>query len=117
MCSHSSLIQYALLRQQLRQYFPNTEIGYSDHTVPDSSFKVLFAAIVLGVTTIEKHYAYDKSLLGNDHYHTIDSGDLSPNRLFSFTRSILGESNLMIDLSSIPLYPMLGGALFHLQIF
>ena len=84
----------ALLKiQQLRHYFPNIDIGYSDHTVPDSSFKVLFAAMVLGVTTIEKHYTYDKSLLGNDHYHAIDSGDLnSLINLFSFTRSILGES-------------------------
>lgn len=60
----------------LRQRFPDTVIGYSDHTVPDPSMAVLTAAYVKGARIIEKHFTNDKTLPGNDHYHAMDEGDL-----------------------------------------
>ena len=56
--------------------FPGYEIGYSDHTKPDENMLIVSSAYLLGATYIEKHYTLDKSLQGNDHYHSMDSKDL-----------------------------------------
>ena len=57
--------------------FPEIKIGYSDHTVPDDSMKVLPLALGLGAEIIEKHFTFDKSIPGNDHYHAFDKNDLN----------------------------------------
>ena len=59
----------------LQQSFPTCPIGYSVHTVPADSFVSIAAAFVLGARIIEKHFTYDKSLPGNDHYHAFDDED------------------------------------------
>ncbi len=59
----------------LRRRFPDKIIGYSDHTMP-KDMKVLELAVLLGAVIIEKHFTYDKSLKGNDHYHAMDKQDL-----------------------------------------
>ena len=59
----------------LRAAFPETIIGYSDHTKPDASYDVIKTAYLLGATVIEKHFTLDKTLQGNDHYHAMDSHD------------------------------------------
>ena len=46
----------------LETRYPNTVIGYSDHTVPDESMTVLLAAYLKGAMIIEKHFTYDKTL-------------------------------------------------------
>ena len=51
-------------------------IGYSDHTLPNSSMRNLVTAYLLGSRIIEKHFTNDKSLPGNDHYHAMDKNDL-----------------------------------------
>jgi N-acetylneuraminate synthase len=51
-------------------------IGYSDHTLPDRMNMVLSTAWLLGAQVIEKHFTFDKSLKGNDHYHSMDKEDL-----------------------------------------
>ena len=61
----------------LRRAFPGHVIGYSDHTLPDASMAILTAAYVKGARIIEKHFTFDKSLPGNDHYHAMDLEDLS----------------------------------------
>jgi sialic acid synthase SpsE len=61
---------------QLRDTFPNLAIGYSDHTRPKDSFSAIGLAFVLGASTIEKHFTFDKSLKGNDHYHAFDEDDV-----------------------------------------
>lgn len=61
----------------LRSSFPGHEVGYSDHTVPDPNLSILKAVTSKGVKLFEKHFTYDKSLTGNDHYHAIDCQDLS----------------------------------------
>lgn len=60
----------------LRAEYPDTVIGYSDHTVPDEGMTALCAAYLLRARVIEKHFTHDKSLPGNDHYHAMDVGDL-----------------------------------------
>jgi sialic acid synthase SpsE len=48
--------------------------GYSDHSV--FNLNVLTSAWLLGAEFIEKHYTYDKTIKGNDHYHAMDRYDL-----------------------------------------
>lgn len=60
----------------LSRTFPQYIIGYSDHTLPDQSMLILTTAYLKGARIIEKHFTYDKTLPGNDHYHAMDVGDL-----------------------------------------
>jgi N-acetylneuraminate synthase len=62
----------------LQAAFPDTSIGYSDHTLP-KDMQTLLVAALLGASILEKHFTHDKSLPGNDHYHAMDKADL---RLF-----------------------------------
>lgn len=55
--------------------FPDTVIGYSDHTLP-KNMKTLEVATLLGARIIEKHFTHNKNLPGNDHYHAMDKNDL-----------------------------------------
>jgi N-acetylneuraminate synthase len=59
----------------LKKAFPDKIIGYSDHTLP-KDMKTLEIATMLGAVIIEKHFTFDKSLQGNDHYHAMDKDDL-----------------------------------------
>ena len=59
----------------LKEVFPEFLIGYSDHTLP-SDMKVMEMASLIGCSIIEKHFTHDKSLPGNDHYHSMDMNDL-----------------------------------------
>ena len=59
----------------LKTRFPDKTIGYSDHTIPND-MKVCEIATLLGSVIIEKHFTHDKSLQGNDHYHSMDKSDL-----------------------------------------
>jgi len=73
---------------RLRQEFPNLNIGYSDHVKPDNSLSALTAALIEGASIIEKHFTYDKSLPGNDHYHAMDEQDLT--KFTSFIKTLNG---------------------------
>jgi len=59
----------------LRSKFPGTIIGYSDHTLP-KDMKTLEVATLLGASVLEKHFTFDKTLPGNDHYHAMDKDDM-----------------------------------------
>ncbi|NKB75751.1 MAG: acetylneuraminic acid synthetase [Gammaproteobacteria bacterium] len=59
----------------LKNRFPNTLIGYSDHTLPGDMENLLLASM-LGASVLEKHFSHDKTLPGNDHYHAMDMTDL-----------------------------------------
>jgi sialic acid synthase SpsE len=65
-----------LMIQGLKKSFPKYTIGYSDHTLPLNNMLSLTTAYILGARIIEKHFTYDKSLPGNDHYHAMDLNDL-----------------------------------------
>lgn len=60
----------------MRRVFPDHIIGYSDHTLADHIREVLPTAWLLGAQVIEKHFTFDKSLPGNDHYHAMDEENL-----------------------------------------
>ena len=62
---------------KLSQSFPNELIGYSDHTLPGTSCPALIYAYSIGAVILEKHFTYDKTLKGNDHYHAFDQADLA----------------------------------------
>jgi len=59
----------------LKEAFPETIIGYSDHTKPNEGYDVVKTAYLLGAKVIEKHFTLDKTLIGNDHYHAMDPVD------------------------------------------
>lgn len=59
----------------LAAHFPQHCLGYSDHTLP-ADMKVCEVAVLLGAKIIEKHFTFDKTLPGNDHYHAMDRDDL-----------------------------------------
>lgn len=61
--------------QGLKKHFPEKVIGYSDHTFP-KNMKVFEIATLLGAEILEKHFTFDKTLPGNDHYHAMDKEDL-----------------------------------------
>jgi N-acetylneuraminate synthase len=61
----------------LRDAFPHTIIGYSDHTQPQDSELACPLAVALGARIIEKHYTLDKSLSEDDHYHAVDTAGLT----------------------------------------
>ena len=66
-----------LMIKDLANNFPNYEIGYSDHTKPDENMVVLTTAYNYGATILEKHFTLDKTLAGNNHYHSMDPSDVS----------------------------------------
>jgi len=77
----------------LRRAYPELIIGYSDHTRPDEAMLVLTTAFLKGAQIIEKHFTYNKTLLGNDHYHAMDVRDLKKFREnVSFIRRLTGAT-------------------------
>lgn len=75
----------------LQEKFPNYIIGYSDHTIPSDNMDVLIAAYLKGAVVIEKHFTYDKTLKGNDHFHSMDVNNLKTFREKSdFYHSLFG---------------------------
>jgi sialic acid synthase SpsE len=78
----------------LKRKFPETVVGYSDHTLP-KDMQTLVTAALLGAEIIEKHFTHDKSLPGNDHYHAMDMNDLKVyNRRMDKIFRLLGESHV-----------------------
>lgn len=61
--------------ETLKKVFTDVRVGFSDHVAPDESMMTLATAYLLGAEVIEKHFTLDKSLPGNDHYHSGDPGD------------------------------------------
>lgn len=75
----------------LKRHFPDTLIGYSDHTLPNG-MEALETATLLGAILLEKHFTHDKTLPGNDHYHAMDKEDLKVFRKnLSSTFTLLGD--------------------------
>ena len=90
--------------QTLKRTFPDIRIGYSDHVAPDETMITLATAYLLGAEVIEKHFTLDKSLSGNDHYHSGDPNDFKK-AIYNFTMidNILGSSEKTVfDCELIP---------------
>jgi N-acetylneuraminate synthase len=78
--------------KNMKDIFFNYLIGYSDHTKPDKNMMTLTTAFMLGAKVLEKHFTYDKSLKGNDHYHAMDYRDLIVlNNNINIVEKIMGE--------------------------
>ena len=76
---------------ELSRKFPELMIGYSDHTLP-KDMKTLEVATLLGARIIEKHFTHDKTLPGNDHYHSMDKEDIKCfHRRIDVLEKLLGE--------------------------
>ena len=76
----------------LQRAYPELEIGYSDHVPPGRDALCLITAYLLGAKVIEKHFTFDKSLPGNDHYHAYDGHDAA-----NFARQVAEMHALMGD--------------------
>ena len=61
--------------ETLKNDFPDIKVGFSDHVAPDATMMTLATAYLLGAEVIEKHFTLDKTLPGNDHYHSGDPED------------------------------------------
>lgn len=90
--------------QTLKKTFPDIRIGYSDHVAPDETMITLSTAYLLGAEVIEKHFTLDKSLSGNDHYHSGDPDDFKKAiHNFKMIDNILGNSEKTVfDCELIP---------------
>lgn len=78
--------------KHMKRIFPAYTIGYSDHTLTDNMADVLLTAWHYGALVIEKHYTWNKTLPGNDHYHAMDYNDLKALiEKFKFNQKISGN--------------------------
>jgi sialic acid synthase SpsE len=59
----------------LKKRFPKYILGYSDHVAPDKELTSIEIAWNLGAQIIEKHFTFDKTKKGNDHYHSADKNN------------------------------------------
>jgi len=77
----------------LKNIFQDLDVGYSDHTPPDSNMTVLAMAYLYGANVIEKHFTLDKRLIGNDHYHSGNQKDFINSRSnFELIKKLVGNS-------------------------
>ncbi len=83
-----------LMIKDLNENFSEYEIGYSDHTKPDENMLVLTNAFNYGASIIEKHFTLDKTLKGNDHYHSMDPDDVKIfKKNIKFSSKLGGKKN------------------------
>ena len=79
--------------ETLARTFPDVKVGYSDLVAPDPSMQTLSTAYLLGAQVIEKHFTLDKTLPGNDHYHSGDVEDFKRAVAnFRFIDRVLGSA-------------------------
>ena len=66
--------QLAGISNLISTFGDSCSIGYSDHVKPseNGTLPALHMASILGCLVLEKHFTYDKTLKGNDHYHAMD---------------------------------------------
>lgn len=90
--------------ETLKKDFPDVRIGFSDHVAPDETMMTLATAYLLGAEVIEKHFTLDKTLKGNDHYHSGDPDDFKKAiSNFKWINQILGTSEKkVLDCEVIP---------------
>ena len=88
----------------LKQTFPSCLIGYSDHVAPDENMTVISTAYLLGADVIEKHFTLDKTLKGNDHYHSGDPKDFKKivNNLSLIDRVLGNPEITVLDCEKVP---------------
>ena len=90
--------------ETLKKVFPDVKVGFSDHVAPDPTMMTLATAYILGSEIIEKHFTLDKTLTGNDHYHSGDPEDFKKARAnFDMIDTILGNpEKTVLDCELVP---------------
>ena len=90
--------------ETLKRTFPNVKVGFSDHVAPDDTMMTLAVAYMLGAEVIEKHFTLDKTLKGNDHYHSGDPDDFRKAICnFKWIDTVLGNSEkTVLECERIP---------------
>ena len=88
----------------LKKSFPDVKIGFSDHVSPDETMMTLAVAYMLGASIIEKHFTLDKTLPGNDHYHSGNPEDFAKAiHNFRWIDRVLGrEDKTVLECEMIP---------------
>ena len=88
----------------LKEVFPDVKVGFSDHVAPDPTMMTLATAYILGSKIIEKHFTLDKTLTGNDHYHSGDPEDFKKARAnFDMIDTVLGNpEKTVLDCELVP---------------
>ena len=83
-----------LVIKTLKKTFPHIRVGFSDHVAPDNTMMTLATAYLLGAEIIEKHFTLDKSLPGNDHYHSGTPEDFQKAiNNFKWINTVLGSGD------------------------
>lgn len=90
--------------ETLKKVFPDVKVGFSDHVAPDPTMMTLATAYILGSKIIEKHFTLDKTLTGNDHYHSGDPEDFKKARAnFDMIDTVLGNpEKTVLDCELVP---------------
>ena len=90
--------------ETLKKVFPDVKVGFSDHVAPDPTMITLATAYILGSEIIEKHFTLDKTLTGNDHYHSGDPEDFKKARAnFDMIDTVLGNpEKTVLDCELVP---------------
>lgn len=88
----------------LKTVFPDIRVGFSDHVAPDPTMMTLATAYLLGAEVIEKHFTLDKTIPGNDHYHSGDPEDFKKAiENFSWINTVLGSAEkTVLDCEQTP---------------
>ena len=90
--------------ETLKKTFPDVKVGFSDHVAPDETMMTLATAYLMGAEVIEKHFTLDKTLKGNDHYHSGDIEDFKKAiNNFKWIDSVLGSGEkTVLECEQIP---------------
>jgi N,N'-diacetyllegionaminate synthase len=67
-------LNLASIKTMIGMDYHNTEVGYSDHTIGESS---AIMAVALGATVIEKHFTLDNRQDGPDHHMSLEPWQLN----------------------------------------
>ena len=88
----------------LKSIFPDIRVGFSDHVAPDATMMTLATAYMLGAEVIEKHFTLDKTLPGNDHYHSGEPEDFKRAiDNFKWIDTVLGSSEkTVLECEKVP---------------
>ena len=90
----------ALMDVLAHEFGSECAIGYSDHVAPDvdGAMPALEYAALRGAVVLEKHFTFDKSLPGNDHYHSLNEAEMKAfTQKLATYRTLHGDEDRKLD--------------------